>query len=504
MPGGLRAKLAALPGRVRIVLAVLSGIFLALAQAPFGLWPLGLVGLVAIFALARASAHPGWLGQAFGTAYFAVSMFWITEPFMVDAARHAWMAPFGLVFMAGGLALFWMAAFRLAHWLGGGGLALATLLGLAELARGYVLTGFPWALIGYFWIDTPVMQVAAWSGAFGLTFLTLIAAAALSRALIAPGSGVGMRFALVLPLAALFAAGLLREFPAPTGPADDAPIVRIVQPNAEQHLKWQPEWLPVFFERQLALTAQVTDKVPDLVIWPEAATGYDISPGTPVREMILDASGGAPVILGHLRWTETGTFNALSVVAERDRAGPSYDKHHLVPFGEYIPLGDWLLQFGINGLAANPGAAFSAGPGPKVLAAGDGLGRFLPLICYEAVFPQDTRARGDRPDWLLHLTNDAWFGSHAGPYQHLAQVKMRAVEQGLPVLRAANTGISAVIDPRGHVLDQLPLGQTGFIDAPLPAPLDATIYAHTGDWPVLVLLLTLLGGLAARRRQISS
>ena len=161
-------------------------------------------------------------------------------------------------------------------------------------------------------------------------------------------------------------------------------------------------------------------------------------------------------------------------------------------FGEYVPFGDFMARFGIHGFASQAGAGYAAGPGARLMELP--IGSALPLICYEAVFPQDVNAAAARPDMLVQITNDAWFGTRSGPYQHLVQARMRALEQGLPMIRAANTGVSAMIAPDGQLLDQLPLGQAGYIDAALPMPLPPTLYSRTGDWPVFLLCMFIAGG----------
>ena len=181
-------------------------------------------------------------------------------------------------------------------------------------------------------------------------------------------------------------------------------------------------------------------------------------------------------------------YNSMVYLDEQGRQSGLYDKHHLAPFGEYVPFGNVLARFGIAGLASTTGHGFSAGPGAAVMNAG-ALGQALPLICYEAVFPQDVLAAPERADFILQITNDAWFGTRSGPYQHLAQAQMRAIEQGLPMMRAANTGVSAMIDPLGRITKQLPLGQAGFVDAVLPHPMMPTHYSRIGDIPVLIVLL---------------
>ncbi|MDZ4096473.1 MAG: apolipoprotein N-acyltransferase, partial [Paracoccaceae bacterium] len=182
-------------------------------------------------------------------------------------------------------------------------------------------------------------------------------------------------------------------------------------------------------------------------------------------------------------------YNSMAVIGAGGATMALYDKHHLVPFGEYMPFGDLAADvFGLKAFAAQTGNGYSAGPRAAVLDLGPRLGRVLPLICYEAVFPQDLRAAPTRADWILQITNDAWFGTLTGPYQHLAQARLRAIEQGLPLVRVANTGVSAVIDARGRIVAQIPLGQAAYLDAALPGALTAPPYARWGEGPVLLML----------------
>ena len=489
---------------------------MAAGQAPLGFWWLALPCLSALIWLVAGEAAPGnqtsapgrhaawcaaWLGWFGGAGYFAAAMFWIVEPFLIDVQRHGWMAPFALMFLSFGMALFWAAAAWLAALLGRSSgraaLAFAVLLGCAELTRTYVLTGFPWALIGHVWIDTPLVQLAALVGPVGLTLATTLAAAApvalLDRSRGAAALG-GVTVAVLLGMAWLWGQTRLD---APE-PARAPPItVRLVQPNAPQEAKWQKDRALEFLERQLGYTAALSGPRPDLVIWPESSVPYLLHRADRVLELIAEASGGAPVMLGINRSEGTRYFNSLVVTGPAGGAVAQYDKHHLVPFGEYLPFGDVLARYGIRGMAAGDGDGFSAGPGPSLLDLGI-LGKVLPLICYEAVFPQDLRGTA-RPDWLAQVTNDAWFGVVSGPYQHLAQARLRAVEQGLPLVRVANTGVSAMIDAKGRVTRSIALDTAGFADAPLPAALPATVYARTGDLPVAVLLAILVAGLVLFR-----
>ena len=498
------------PGaRARLALAALAGAVAAFGLAPFDLWLLGWAGFAALLVLVATAPTPrraatlGWIG---GTAYFAVALHWIVEPFFVDAARHGWMAPFALVLMAGGLALFW----ALAGWVGARlapgdrtGIrlvALAGLLVLVELARASILTGFPWAHPGHILIGAPLLPLAALIGPHGLTAIVLGVAAGMahavrSRPLMAPVWVAGLLFAV------LIAGAVVPPAPAP---APTAPIVRLVQPNAPQHLKWRADMIPVFFQRGLDLTAAApeTGVAPSLVVWPETALPVLLDQSAPERLRIADAAGAAQVLIGGQRYEGFRARNTSALLAPGGAIAAVYDKHHLVPFGEYMPGGAMAEALGLRGLAEVLGGGYSRGPGPALLDMGAGFGRAFPMICYEAIFPGYIR-RVDRPDWMVHLTNDAWFGSFSGPYQHLALARLRAAEQGLPVLRAANTGVSAVIDGRGRVLASLPLNQAGFLDAPLPPALPPTPYARGGDLPVILLVLfaTMLVLLAARRHR---
>ena len=282
-----------------------------------------------------------------------------------------------------------------------------------------------------------------------------------------------------------------------------AHTIRLIQPNAAQHEKWDPEKIPVFFDRQLSFTAAVPEDggpAPDLVIWSETAIPWALDLAGSALAEIAQAGGAAQVTLGVQRRSDTRYFNSMVTLDAQGGVTQVYDKHHLVPFGEYMPLGDLLAKVGITAFAARHGNGYSSGPGAKLMDFGP-LGKALPLICYEAVFAHDVNAAPERPAFLIQITNDAWFGKGAGPKQHLAQARMRAIEQGLPLARAANTGISAMIDPYGRVIASLPLGQAGFVDAPLPKALSPTLYSRTGDLPFALLLLLGLFAAVIRRRR---
>jgi apolipoprotein N-acyltransferase len=450
----------------------MAGVAAAAGQAPWDFWPLALLGygyltyLVAEADSWRPRLFRAWAG---GVGHFAAAMFWIVEPFLVDPARDGWMAPFGVTIMATGIALFWMFA----GWIAGLGsnrasraLAFAAGLAFADLLRSYILTGFPWALTGHIWIDTPVAQQAAYVGPIGLSILTMLVAA-LPVAAFGPARRlfVGLGCTATL-LAGAWAFGATRLATADTT-RDPTIRVRLVQPNATQSLKWQPGMWDVFLSRQLDATAAPADKPLDLIVWPETAVPHLVENAGFIFEDALDASGGVPVAMGIQRAEGARYYNALIAVSPDRQPFASYDKVHLVPFGEYIPFGDQMARFGISAFASQQGNGYSAGSVRQLMDLGR-AGKVLPLICYEAVFPQDLRATPGRADWILQVTNDGWFGALAGPYQHLAQARLRAIEQGLPLLRTANTGITAVIDARGRVLQSLPLDTDGWVDAPRP------------------------------------
>lgn len=494
--------------RRRLGLAALAGAAAALGHAPFGLWPVAVAGFAALIWLVSHGAgasdskapprtsgnlqpiearlgpkRPGLLAWAGGAGYFAVALHWIVEPFLVDATRHGWMAPFALVLMAGGLALFWGVAGWISARTRWPALGFALALASMEMLRGHVLTGFPWALPAYVWTDTWLLGVVAYVGPYGLSagMLALLALPMMGRPWV---GGV----ATVSGFVVLGTFG----FSLPASP-DDLGTVRLVQPNAPQNEKFDPVKGPLFVERSIAFTEGAAGV--DLVVWPESAVPYPLDVAAPVLSRASAAADGAEVITGINRRTGDGQwFNALVVVDETGLVRETYDKVHLVPFGEYIPLRIDLLR----SMAGFTGFGFS--PGESVRLIETPLGRALPLICYEVIFPGHGRGV-ERPDYLLQITNDAWFGKFSGPYQHLDQARFRAVEQGVPLIRVANTGVSAVIDRHGRIISELPLGEAGYLDVAVPAPsADPTFYSRMGDTPIGVTLLLALGALLALGR----
>lgn len=487
------------PDRKLALTGLFAGVFAALGHAPWSLWPIAMLGLSVMCWLIMQSKNwtrSAWYGWLCGCGYFAISLFWIVEPFLVDVAKHGWMAPFALFLMSAGLALLWAVAAGVSGVFGTAmlrSIALVVTFTLIEMLRSILFTGFPWALISYVWSETPMLQVSADIGPFGLIAMTLIFSVLLAISVIQKSLYIGAVVVAVFSVTWVQAWFVLDR----NETIFTEKTVRLVQPNAAQHLKWQSEMIPQFFNAQLEMTKGAMAAGIDLVVWPETAVGYRLNQTPEALDLIAQAAEGVPVIFGGNSVVDDKFRNTLAYMGPSGSVDDWYYKHHLVPFGEYIPFGELLGKFGIRGLAARDGAGYDVGVGPQVIEVA-GIGSVLPLICYELIFPQYLRVP-ERPNLILQITNDAWFGKISGPYQHLAQAKFRAVENGLPLVRVANTGISAVIDPFGRVVGEIPLGEAGFLDVEIPAPNKPTLYSKTGDKPLLFLLLTILSGLLAFR-----
>ncbi|MFK7880030.1 apolipoprotein N-acyltransferase [Roseobacter sp.] len=475
-------------------IALVLGAIAALGQAPFNQPIVMLLSFALVFLIlgnCRRRGDAGLIGWSLGVGYFGVALFWIVEPFQIDPDRHAWMAPFALAFMSMGLALFWSGAFWFARYLSSRTWPLVFTWTAAEVLRAYLFTGFPWASPAQALVSGAAGQGLAWGGPHGVMLWLMSIASALSF----PLAYRKWRVLGVVQLVLLCSAtALFYKSPSASPSATTGHWVRLIQPNAAQHLKWQPDFVQSFFDQQLRFTAAAPKEgalPPSLTVWPETSIPWALDQAQLAFDQIASSARGQTVALGLLRRSNGALYNSMAVLDATGAAQQIYDKHHLVPFGEYIPFGHFLTQFGITGLAQSSAIGFAGGPGPQVLDFGV-LGLGVPLICYEAVFAHGLNTTGPRADFLLQITNDAWFGQNAGPQQHLAQARMRAIEQGLPLMRSANTGISAMIDPKGRVLASLPMGVAGFLDAPLPAPGKVTLYGRTGDIPIIVLLTLVL------------
>ena len=510
----------------RAVTTLLAGLAAGLAHPPFGLL-VGLLGYSLILLRLETLITPRpmratfWLGWLAGLGYFGVSTWWIAEPFLVDPRLYGWMAPFAVVLMAGGMALFWGFAALVYRALRPQGigkvLVFAGVFAAAEWLRGHLLTGFPWNLPGESWLAGGAMsQSAAWAGAYGLTWITL-ALAATPALLVLPLSRRS-RFGAVLVagliLIGLYAGGAGRLAASrQEGVALEAPLIRIVQANIDQKRKWKPENLQLIFDTYLALSTAPAAMAPDVIIWPEGALPAVIddllAPGSPYAARLRDAIQPTQTLLMGANRVEadpagrTRYFNTL-VALRRDGPGLRvvgvYDKYRLVPFGEFLPLGGLAGRIGLRSFV-HMEEDFTPGPRPKPLHL-PGLPPLQPLICYEALFPGLSLASpDDQAAWILNISNDAWFGATSGPLQHLNIASYRAIEQGLPMIRATPTGVSAVIDAQGRILPgrRLGLGAFGVIDARLPPATKPTLYSRSGDWVLVGLLLVSLGGLGAGR-----
>ncbi len=440
------------------------------------------------------------LGWLFGFGYFLSGLWWIGAAFLVEAERFAWLMPFAVLAMPVGLALFtglgvglaaifWSDQFRRI-------LVLAAGLTLTDWLRGHVLTGFPWNAFGYGVSGSlSVSQAASLVGLYGLTFF--VVAVFSTPAVLADARPFRQRATAVVVAAVALAAvagyGAVRlwQMALPVADLD----IRIVQPSIDQKDKWRPELRDEIFQTFLDMTeaplggaARVGQ--PRMVVWPESAVPFLLTqePGALFRigqslgdktELVTGAIRAEPGMRG------ADYFNSVFVIGTEGTVQGIYDKVRLVPFGEYVPFKPLLESLGISNLAG-PMDGFEAGYQPRVLTTSESFS-FLPMICYEAIFPGSLDGVSRRPDFLLNVTNDAWFGRTPGPYQHLAQARLRAIETGLPLIRAANTGISAVIDAKGQVVAKLEIFEKCLIDSKLPQRLDNTLYGIFGDLPVLVI-----------------
>jgi apolipoprotein N-acyltransferase len=511
-------------GWTRRALACAAGAFGALALEPIDFTPAMAITLITavwlldgsaedrgsrlrLASLIAAMADGWWLG--FG--YFVAGLWWLGAALLVEADQFAWALPLAVLGVPAGLAIFTALGFAFARALWSPGslrvFALAAGLGGAEWLRGHALTGFPWNDFGMALAGVPILaQSAAVIGLYGLDLCAIVAFAA-------PATFVDRRsfrrpaliFAFAL-LAIMAAFGAQRLARGETRFVEGVKL-RLMQPNLPQDAKFRPENGPEILRRYLALSDQATAPthmgVADAthLIWPESAFPFVLSREPQALAAIAKTLQGAILITGAARAEEergrSKIYNAIEVV-EGNRIIASYDKKHLVPFGEYLPLG-WLLRpLGARHLVPE---SWEAGERPRLLSA-PGLPLMAPLICYEAIFSGEAIEPGTtRPQALLNVTNDGWFGKTSGPYQHFAQARLRAIEEGLPLVRVANSGVSAVVDPYGRVLGQLPLGVAGVIDEGLPKPAPATFFSGHAKWVFAALWLALIAvALAAKLR----
>jgi apolipoprotein N-acyltransferase len=491
----------ALAGWRRHGLAFALGVLAVAALPPIFAVPVLLVSFTGLAWLLE-SRKSWWsalaLGWWFGFGYFVAGLYWLAHALLTDPERFGWMIPFAVGGLSAYFAVFVAAAALVAHLIGArgatGALVFAGAWTVAEWLRGIVLTGFAWNPIGSVWVEIEsVLQVAAVTGVYGLSFLTVVAGCA--PAVIRPGRWATWLLpgACALILGLIWGGGAYRLANTPVEYVP-GPALRLVQPNIAQTHKWREDLRAAQFTKYLRLSRTPADPPPTYIIWPETATPYVIALEPRIRRAIAEVvpPGGA-LITGAVRSTGPGEsppqlWNSLHVLDANGAITATYDKFHLVPFGEFMPLRSVL---GIAKLTQGA-IDFSAGPGPQTLRV-PGLPPFSPLICYEVIFPSEVIAAGDRPEWILNVTNDAWFGISSGPHQHFSSARLRAVEEGLPLVRAANTGISAIIDAYGRIVVRIGLGSEGVADGPLPRPsVERTPFSYAGNTPVLILSVAII------------
>lgn len=523
----------------RYVVAFGAGAVGALAMAPFNIVPaLAVTMTVGVWLVDGSAETRGGSGRRrsmlaaavagwwLGFGYFVAGLWWLGAAFLAEADRFLWALPLGVVGLPAYLALFTGFGFALASLFWGAGPArivvFAAALTGAEWLRGMVLTGFPWNEFGMALGGTLVLaQAASLIGLHGLTLLA-VAMSGAPATLADAGSlrrRVGAPLVAVLGLVALSGFGALCL--SRSGPADVPGVkLRVMQPNTTIDSDFSYANKDRIVARYLALSDRATSPgsagLVDVthLIWPESAFPFVLSRDAEALTTIGAALPPGTVLLTGAARLEKGPagpdghpkalyFNAVQVVASGGAIVGNYDKVHLVPFGEVLPLEGLLEALGVSRFVDVPGG-FQAGEGRHALLV-PGLPPVAAIICYEAIFtgevvPPKMRSGADRPGLLLNLTNDAWFGHTTGPYQHLAQARLRAIEEGLPLVRSASTGISAVIDARGRILASLPLGAENVIDAPLPGALEAPLFARFGNSIPLVLLIisAITGGVAGR------
>jgi apolipoprotein N-acyltransferase len=511
----------------RRLIALGAGAVSALAMAPYELWPvLALTLPVLVWLIDGAGAGGAGLRAAFtagwwfGFGYFLAGLYWIGMALLVEADQFGWLLPFAVVAIPAGLALFTGLGTLLARLLWTAGptriFAFAAAMTIAEWLRGHVLTGFPWNSFGQALAAVPALaQTASVVGLWGLTLIALVTLASPATLADPPEA---TRRPLLLPvvsaalLLVLAGFGIYRLATTEIASVEGVRL-RIMQPNLPQDQKFRPAAKQSVMNLYTSIsdrsTGPETRGVRDVthLIWPESAFPFFLEREADALARIAELlPPGVILITGAARVEETRSqgqpkvFNSIRVVGDDGAILSTYDKLHLVPFGEFLPLQAFLESLGFQQLTRvrggfTPGALRRSLNIPRLPPAS-------PLICYEVIFPGQALPEGARPTWLLNVTNDAWFGNTPGPHQHFAQSRLRAIEEGLPLVRAANNGISAVVDPLGRVVRSLPLGTDGVIDSNLPRAIPPTMYARLGDVPVLFLVIA-FALLAAKSRRTS-
>jgi apolipoprotein N-acyltransferase len=498
----------------RAAIAFAAGAVSVLALPPFNIWPILFftfpvaVWLIDGSAAGRLNGVPAAMiaGWFFGFGYFLIGLYWVGHAFLVDAKTFGWLLPFAVTALPAGLAIFTAFGFGLARLIWPRGamrvLALAVALSIAEWLRGHILSGFPWNSYGYALTGPLVLaQSASILGLWGLTFLAVAIFA--SPATLADEKPDLRRRAAPLAIGVILLAlmagyGAWRLSQNPTRMVDDVRL-RIMQPNLPQDEKFNYAARRKIMSQYLSLSNRTTGPsnsgLRDVthLIWPESAFPFFLTrEGEAMAQIAELLPPGTVLITGAARAADPSpesrlrAYNSVYVIDHQGTVLSVYDKVHLVPFGEYLPFQAALEKLGLMQLTKLPGGFLSGDRNRSYQI--PGAPRMLPLICYEIIFPGAVVPSGERPGWLLNVTNDAWFGISSGPYQHFQQARVRAIEEGLPLVRAANNGISAVVDPFGRIVAQLPLGAEGVLDSALPRAARRTIYARFGDSIIFMLI----------------
>ena len=512
----------------RALIAIVAGALSALAMAPIDAWPVLFFTFPVLVWMVDGASSERFGGVAsaaiagfwFGFGYFLAGLYWVGYAFLVDAKQFGWLLPIAVVGLPAFLALYTAAGLGLARALWTRGptrlLSLAISLTVAEWLRGHLVSGFPWNAIGYALTNPlPLAQMSAVIGIWGLTFVAVAVFA--SPAVLADEATDTPRpwrplIASLVVLAGFAVYGAVRLSQTPTQFVEGVRL-RIMQPNLTQDEKFNYTAKADVMRRYLSLSDRSTGPqstgVRDAthLIWPESAFPFLLTREPDALAQIAELlPPGTVLITGGARAPESvptdklpRAYNSIYVIDHDGSILSVYDKVHLVPFGEYLPFQSLLERIGLMQLTKVPGG-FIAGDRRRSYDV-PRAPRFLPLICYEIIFPDEAVPRGERPGWMLNLTNDGWFGISSGPYQHLQQARVRAIEQGLPLVRAANTGISTVIDPVGRVIASLRLGAEGVLDAPLPQRLERTVYLSL-DETILGILMAISVAILIRRRSL--
>jgi len=500
----------------QLAIAFVAGALSAFAFEPVGWWPLMPIAFAALCELvARAGSLKqalltGWL---FGCGQFVVGLNWIATAFTYQAAMPAWLGWIAVVLLSLYLAVFPMLAAGLA-WRFGRDKPIALVLvvagawGLTEWLRAGLFTGFAWNPVAVTLVDTPLRGVSTGIGTYGLSAIVVLIGGLLWLAF-----RRAFKPALVGAVAIGFAAALF--WPGPPLQAIDSKPIRIVQPNIGQDEKWREGFADEAADRLARLSVPASE-TPRLLLWPEAAITEPVADERAKRQAQLLArferwraaavlgpkdllvTGGLGLKSSDRRLVD-GATNSVFAIAPGGESIGRYDKAHLVPYGEYLPMRPVLSAIGLSRLA--PGDLdFNPGPGPRNIDL-PGFGRMGVQVCYEIIFSGQVADRRQRPDFIFNPSNDAWFGSW-GPPQHLAQARLRAAEEGLPVIRATPTGISAVIDADGRLLHSLKWKTAGRIDTMLPPVRAPTLFAKAGNIiPVAFGFVLLIAGIAVGRHR---